>query len=301
MYAKCVVARGQMPNIVFADMVILSTPEEMRQWSISQGASSIGFVPTMGALHEGHLHLLNSSKADNDRTVLSIFVNPTQFNNPSDFDKYPRTFESDITLAESVGVDIVYAPVAAVMYPQGFDTSIDPGYMALGMEGEFRPGHFEGVCTVVVKLLNAVQPTRLYLGQKDYQQLAVLRHVTSDLNMAVETVAVATVRHTDGLAMSSRNVRLTPQHRKDAAVLFAALSKAKNAFEDGNNSASSLQHEVLAALEKVPTCKVEYVSIVDAANLQPVQIVEGPAVICVAAFFGDVRLIDNLVIDSSRH
>lgn len=279
-------------------MLILRTPAEMRQWSeaIEQGVS-VGFVPTMGALHEGHLHLLQTSKDENDLTVLSIFVNPSQFNNSSDFERYPRTFDTDVALAQGAGIDVIYSPAATAMYPDGFDTSIDPGSLALGMEGQFRPGHFQGVSTVVVKLLNTVQPSRLYLGQKDYQQLAILRHVIADLNIPVETIAVATVRHADGLAMSSRNVRLTVEDRKSASVIFSALSRAKAVFDQGERSAATLHREVMVVLDKVTSCKMEYVCIVDAENLQPVTHIEKGAVVCVAAFFGDVRLIDNVILD----
>ena len=271
----------------------------MRQWSDLQHLESrtIGFVPTMGALHDGHLHLLKTSKNANDLTVLSIFVNPTQFNSPVDFDKYPRTIDEDLALAESVGVDAVFAPSATEMYPQGFDTTIDPGSIAVGMEGEFRPGHFQGVATVVVKLLNATFPTRLYLGQKDYQQLAVLRQVVTDLDIPVDVVPVETIRHSDGLAMSSRNTRLTAQHRKDATIIHSALSRAVEIAREGEKSAENIRQVVHATLAQASSCRVEYVSIVDARDLTPVSEIRKPVVVCVAAHFGEVRLIDNMVIE----
>ena len=295
----CADVRGQIKSTVSADMIVLHTPSEMRKWSQSRAAenASVGFVPTMGALHDGHMQLLALSQADNECTVLSIFVNPTQFNNPSDFDKYPRTFDADVSLAEAAGVDVVYAPTALIMYPNGFDTSIDPGPISRSMEGEFRPGHFEGVATVVVKLLNAVQPNRLYLGQKDYQQLAVLRHVITDLDVAVEVVGAPTVRDTDGLALSSRNVRLTAQHRKTAPIIYEALSTAHNAFHNGERSATALRTAVLEVLSTEPECLVEYVSVVDSVNLSPIEELITPCVICVAVQFGDVRLIDNIQLE----
>ena len=273
----------------------------MHAWSraVEQG-SSIGFVPTMGALHEGHLHLLQVSKHENDVTVLSIFVNPTQFNNESDFDKYPRTLDSDLELARSIGVDAVYAPEPSIMYPAGFETFIDPGSIAHSMEGEFRPGHFQGVATVVIKLLQAVVPGRMYLGQKDYQQLAVLRHVVSDLNVAVSVIGIQTVRHDDGLAMSSRNVRLSPEHRHDAPVLYRALSTCRELFEKGERSTSTLRESVLHVLQTAPSCSVEYVSVVDAVTLQPAEQVTCDTVVCLAAYFGDVRLIDNVVLEVNK-
>ena len=280
-------------------MIVFRTQSEMRQWSHSRAgeSASIGFVPTMGALHEGHMQLLALSQSENDMTVLSIFVNPTQFNNSEDFDKYPRTMDADLVLAKSAGVDVVYAPTASLMYPEGFDTSIDPGFISRSMEGEFRPGHFEGVSTVVVKLLNAVLPDRLYLGQKDFQQLAVLRHVVKDLDMAVAVVGAPTVRHEDGLAMSSRNVRLTSAHREAAPIIYGALTAAQLAFQNGERSATMLRDTVLEILRSEEECRIEYVSIVNASSLQPMDELSGAVVICVAVQFGDVRLIDNIQLE----
>ena len=292
--------RGQIKSTVSADMIVLHTPTEMRQWSKSREAenASVGFVPTMGALHDGHMRLLALSQANNEFTVLSIFVNPTQFNNPSDFDKYPRTLDADLSLAETAGVDVVYAPTPLLMYPDGFDTSIDPGQISRSMEGEFRPGHFQGVATVVIKLLNAVQPNRLYLGQKDYQQLGVLRHVVTDLDLAVEVVGAPTVRDTDGLALSSRNVRLTAKHRELAPIIFMALSTALSEFQRGERSAIALRTAVLEVLSSEPGCVIEYVSVVDAVSLSTIEEIVNPCVICVAVQFGDVRLIDNIQLES---
>ena len=296
---KCAEVPGQIKSTVSADMIVLHTPTEMRLWSKSREAenASVGFVPTMGALHDGHMQLLTLSQSNNENTVLSIFVNPTQFNNPSDFDKYPRTFEADLSLAKAAGVDVVYAPTPLIMYPDGFDTSIDPGLISRSMEGKFRPGHFEGVSTVVVKLLNAVQPNRLYLGQKDYQQLAVLRHVITDLDLAVEVIGAPTVRDTDGLALSSRNVRLTAEHRAAAPIIYEALATAHNAFRNGERSATAIRTVVLEVLSTEPECLVEYVSVVDSVNLSPIEELTMPCVICVAVHFGDVRLIDNIQLE----
>ena len=284
-------------------MLVFTTPEEMLVWSRAQqkSGSSVGFVPTMGALHEGHMNLLRRSKSDHDVTVLSIFVNPTQFNSPSDYDTYPRTFDSDLELARSIGVEAVYSPKASVMYPNGFDTSIDPGSIARSMEGEFRPGHFHGVATVVVKLLQAVNPDVMYLGQKDYQQLAVLRHVISDLDIPVKIVGVPTVREEDGLAMSSRNVRLTPAHRASAPVIFSGLSACRTLFDGGERKTSELRDSVLQKLQTVQSCTIEYVSVVDAESLAPISEAVDSVVVCVAVQFGDVRLIDNIVLEVNSH
>ena len=284
-------------------MLVFNTPADMYAWSMALQRTnlSVGFVPTMGALHEGHLQLLRQSKSENDTTVLSIYVNPTQFNNASDYDKYPRTFDSDIELARSVGVDVVYAPQTSVMYPIGFDTSIDPGNIARSMEGEFRPGHFQGVATVVIKLLQAVVPEKLYLGQKDYQQLAVLRHVITDLNVPVSVIGVPTVRHHDGLAMSSRNVRLSVEHRQLAPVLYSALSICKEMFQQGERNVPTLRDSVLKHIHTVQSCSVEYVSVVDAVTLQETNVVSGDMVVCLAVNFGDVRLIDNIILEVEKN
>jgi pantoate--beta-alanine ligase len=278
-------------------MIILSSPSEMHEWShASRSARSVGFVPTMGALHSGHEVLLQQSKHENDLTVLSIFVNPTQFNVQSDFDAYPRNDQRDLQIAEHHGVDVVYMPSAETMYPIGWRIFVEPGSAADPLEGLGRPGHFRGVATVVTKLFNTVQPHRAYFGKKDYQQLAVIRQMVSELNFNISIVGVDTVRHDDGLAMSSRNVRLTPDDRSAAPIIQQSLQAAKSLVTSGETSAKALQNHVVSLLNSTPGCKVEYVEVVHIGDLSPVDQISSPIVICVAVWFGDVRLIDNIEI-----
>ena len=250
----------------------------------------------MGALHSGHEVLLQQSKHENDLTVLSIFVNPTQFNVQSDFDAYPRNDQRDLQIAEHHGVDVVYMPSAETMYPKGWRIFVEPGSAADPLEGLGRPGHFRGVATVVTKLFNTVQPHRAYFGKKDYQQLAVIRQMVSELNFNISIVGVDTVRHDDGLAMSSRNVRLTPDDRFTAPIIQQSLQAAKSLVTSGETSAKAVRNHVVSLLNSTPGCKVEYVEVVQTGDLSPVDEISTPIVICVAVWFGDVRLIDNIEI-----
>ena len=278
-------------------MIILTSPSEMHEWShASRSGRSVGFVPTMGALHSGHEVLLQQSKHENDLTVLSIFVNPTQFNVQSDFDAYPRNDQRDLQIAEHHGVDVVYMPSAETMYPKGWRIFVEPGSAADPLEGLGRPGHFRGVATVVTKLFNTVQPHRAYFGKKDYQQLAVIRQMVSELNFNISIVGVDTVRHDDGLAMSSRNVRLTPDDRSTAPIIQQSLQAAKSLVTSGETSAKAVRNHVVSLLNSTPGCKVEYVEVVQTGDLSPVDEISTPIVICVAVWFGDVRLIDNIEI-----
>lgn len=278
-------------------MIIANTPIEIREWVKQQRLSpsiTVGFVPTMGALHDGHLSLMRQARSDCDVVVASIFVNPLQFNVQADFDKYPRTDEQDISLCEEVGVDAVYLPTTDVMYPAGHETTVQPGATAAPMEGAGRPGHFAGVTTVVTKLFFSVQPDRAYFGQKDYQQLAVIRKMVIDLDMGITIIGVATVRETDGLAMSSRNVRLSPEQRRAAPIIYKGLSDARVAFDNGERTPDSLVSVITDIYNTEPLARIEYVSLADAATLQPVTEIQAPVVIAVAVWFGDVRLIDNI-------
>lgn len=217
-------------------MIVAKTPSEIREWVKQKRASpavTVGFVPTMGALHEGHLSLMRQARIECDVVVVSIFVNPLQFNVQADFDKYPRTDEKDLSLCAEIGVDAVYLPSTEVMYPAGHETTVQPGSTAEPMEGAGRPGHFAGVTTVVTKLFLSVQPDRAYFGQKDYQQLAVIRKMTQDLDMGIRIIGAPTVRESDGLAMSSRNVRLTAQQRHAAPIIYQGLQAARAAFDSG--------------------------------------------------------------------
>lgn len=279
-------------------MITLATPSDMQRWTREQRVAGkrIGFVPTMGALHDGHLHLMRETRKHADVVVASIFVNPLQFNNRSDFDTYPRPMDDDLAMCASIGVDAVYAPTAGAMYPEGFETHVEPGSLALPMEGAMRPGHFRGVTTVVAKLFGAVQPDVALFGQKDYQQLAVIRRMTIDLDMGIEIVGVPTVREHDGLALSSRNRRLTPEDRAASVVVPHSLQAAVDALAAGERSASALEQAALSVLATEPRGRLEYVKVFDAYALTDLDTVDREAVIATAVWFGDVRLIDNMLL-----
>ena len=257
----------------------------------------LGLVPTMGALHEGHLALVRRARSENDTVAVSIFVNPTQFGPQEDLSTYPRDMERDLALLEAEGVDLVYAPTPEEVYPPGFDTWIEPGALANRLEGEARPGHFRGVATVVAKLFNVVGPDRAYFGQKDGQQLAVIRQLARDLNLKVEIVAVPTVRAPDGLALSSRNAYLTPEERKAAPVVYRALSEAQQLWENGERDAGKLREAARQILESEPLLQgIDYVSVADGATLAELERVEGPAMVSTAVRLGRTRLIDNVML-----
>ncbi len=261
-------------------------------------AGSLGLVPTMGYLHEGHLALVRRARAENDILVVTIFVNPTQFGPSEDFAAYPRDVDRDLELLRIERVDRVFAPGAEEVYAPGHDTWVDPGEMATRLEGEHRPGHFRGVATVVAKLFNIVRPHRAYFGQKDGQQVAVIRRMVSELNMGVEIVPVPTVREDDGLAMSSRNIYLTPRQRKAAPEIFRALLVAQRLWMEGEVDGDSLRRAVRDALEGEPLIDgVDYVSVAGASSLGELDRVTEPAMVSVAVRMGLARLIDNLVLD----
>jgi pantoate--beta-alanine ligase len=266
----------------------------MRAWRVTvQG--QVGLVPTMGALHEGHLSLVRRCVAENDVATASLFVNPTQFGAGEDFERYPRDEARDLSMFESAGVRAVYAPDAKSMYPEGFQTAVQVQGVTQPLEGAARPGHFDGVTTVVAKLLNAVQPHRAYFGRKDAQQLRVIRQMVRDLDMAVEMVPCDIVREADGLAMSSRNVYLSPEERAAAPVIYRALSEAAERFRAGERSAGSLRALVRRYIEGEPLARMEYVSLADDATLVEVEGgIAGPALLSVAVRFGRTRLIDNV-------
>ena len=276
-------------------MLVLRTPSDMTAWSTQEAKKgrSIGFVPTMGALHEGHIALTSTSVLQNDTTVVSIFVNPLQFNNQNDLQTYPRQLATDIDLLTLSNVDVLYAPSAEDMYPGGFATSIDAGDIAQSMEGEHRPGHFNGVATVVVKLLNSVRPDIAYFGMKDFQQLAVIRQVVLDLNLACQIVGAPTVRDEDGLALSSRNKRLSPEHRIQAPIIYKTLCDIASSFAIGNTDISSMKSQFVR-IEESTDATVEYFEVVDSATLRKKAKADDASVICVSVWFGDVRLIDNI-------
>ncbi|WP_247236931.1 pantoate--beta-alanine ligase [Telluribacter sp. SYSU D00476] len=279
-------------------MQVFYTITELRAYLAAQRSEkkSIGLVPTMGALHQGHMSLIEASRQANDVTVCSIFVNPIQFTNQDDLSRYPRTLEQDYLLLEEAGCDFVFAPSADEMYNTAPSLVLDFGTLETVMEGAFRPGHFNGVGIVVARLFNIVHPDRVYFGQKDLQQLAVIRRLVEDLAFQIEVVPCPTVREADGLAMSSRNRRLSPEERAIAPHLYRALSEAQERLLNGERVADVIQ-VVQDYIATVPAFSLEYFEVVDARTMQPVDEVqsEGHTALCVAAHLGPVRLIDNVV------
>lgn len=260
-----------------------------------RAGDTVAVVPTMGALHEGHLSLAKAAREGCDRVIVTIFVNPKQFNNPEDLARYPRTEAADAAMLAPVGVDAIYIPQASAVYPPGFSTTVTVAGMSEPMEGVFRPGHFEGVATVVAKLFLMTQADRAYFGEKDYQQLLVVRRMARDLDIPVEVIGCPTLREPDGLAMSSRNSRLGPVERRIASALHAAMKAAANAICAGADIESSLagaRREILAA----GFAKVEYLDLRDTATLEQMDRLDRPARLLAAAWLGDVRLIDNIAV-----
>ena len=256
----------------------------------------LGLVPTMGYLHDGHLSLVRRCREDNATAVASIFVNPTQFGPSEDLSTYPRDMEGDLAKLEAEGVDLVFAPQVSDIYPEGFDTTIDVGDIARRLEGEHRPGHFQGVATVVCKLLTIVRPDNVYFGQKDAQQCLVIKRLNADLDLGAEVIVMPTVRDPDGLAMSSRNAYLSDDDREAALSLYRALTLAEALYADGVRDAGVMRREMLALLEAEPSASVEYVSVADAETLVELESVDRPALVSMAVRIGKVRLIDNVVL-----
>lgn len=264
---------------------------------------SIGFVPTMGALHEGHLSLIRQAKADGGTVVVSVFVNPTQFNDPKDLEKYPRDLARDAALCEEAGADLLFAPEASEVYPEGYAAKVlVEGPLTRLLEGYFRPGHFDGVTTVVAKLLNMVQPDRAYFGEKDWQQLQVVKKMVRDLDMPVTIVPSATVREPDGLAMSSRNVRLSEEGRKRAKVVPYLLDTAQDLLDSASREMQTdqgpvLRHWLMTLLESnAPDARADYIAVVDPDTLFDVDEITDRALVAVAVHIDGVRLIDNRII-----
>ena len=282
-------------------MQLIGKIPEMRNFSRAERAAGgkVAFVPTMGFLHEGHGALLSEGKRRAQKLVLSIFVNPTQFDRKDDFDKYPRDTERDLSLARGHGVDAVFLPEASEMYPEGYDTYVSVGRLAEPLCGGSRPGHFRGVATVVAKLFAAVEPDVALFGEKDYQQLAVIRRMTRDLNLPVEIVGMPTIREKDGLALSSRNARLSKEARAKALVLYRSIQALREAYRKGERGAGKLESLARKTLESEGGVRVDYAQVRDAESLEELGTIERPAVYAVAAFVGDVRLIDNTVLGTA--
>jgi pantoate--beta-alanine ligase len=274
------------------------TIREMRSMVAAwrQAGEKVAFVPTMGALHEGHLSLVLKAKSEGARVVVSIFVNPLQFGPSEDFARYPRTLKEDVERLDTVGADVVFAPAAAEIYPTGFQTSVINRKMAQGLCGTVRPGHFEGVLTVVLKLFNIVSPDFALFGKKDYQQWRLIERMAKDLELPIDVQGCDTVREHDGLAMSSRNRYLSAEEREEAALIFKGLSAARAAWIKGERSRDSLVTAFAHMIAQCPRMKIQYAEIVDCFNLEPTgqKVADGNLVMIVAVLFGDVRLIDNL-------
>lgn len=262
----------------------------------------IAFVPTMGALHAGHTTLMRTARHEADVLVASVFVNPTQFGKGEDFDKYPRALDRDVQRAGEAGVDVIFAPEAAAMYPAGYATYVDVEGIATVLEGAARPGHFRGVATVVTKLLNIVKPHVVYFGQKDAQQVAVISRMMSDLHFDTKLIIVPTVRETDGLAMSSRNAYLTEQQRSEAPVLYRALQLGERRLREHTLDPAAVLHEMRALITTSSSGVIEYISIADAETLQELHepVADRPVLVSLAVRFGTTRLIDNILIPGSR-
>ncbi len=264
--------------------------------ALKKKGKTIGLVPTMGYLHEGHLSLIRRSRKDNDISVISIFVNPTQFGPGEDFKKYPRNFKRDERLAQEAGVDIIFYPAARAMYPEGYKTSINVGALGKRLCGASRPGHFQGVATVVAKLFNIVEPDTAYFGQKDAQQAIIIKKLTEDLDMPVKVKVMPIVREPDGLAMSSRNTYLSNKERAEALILNKALKKAGVMIKSGEKNASKVKKEMRSMINSKKQAKIDYVSVVDSGNLQELKTIKKGALIALAVKIGKTRLIDNTII-----
>ena len=278
-------------------MRIVNSKDEMRR-ACRDAARPLGLVPTMGALHDGHLSLVNRARADSATVAVSIFVNPTQFGESEDFEEYPRDLDADLDLLAQHGADLVLVPDVSEIYPPGFDTRVDVGPIADRLEGAARPGHFRGVATVVAKLFGIVQPERAYFGQKDGQQTVVVRKMARDLDLGVEVVVLPTVRERDGLAMSSRNIRLSPEQRRAASAVYRALSSGRRRWEQGENSASEIRGAVREVLDAEPLVdSVDYVSLASVGTLEELELAGAGSMLSTAVHMGHVRLIDNLLLE----
>jgi len=258
---------------------------------------SIGFVPTMGYLHEGHISLVRMSRQDNDFTVLSIFVNPTQFGPNEDFSKYPRSIEKDSLLAEKAGVDVIFIPSVNEMYPEGFSTSINVDGITDIMCGKSRPGHFKGVTTVVAKLFNIVEPDNAYFGQKDAQQAAIIKKMIKDINMNVKIIICPIIRENDGLALSSRNIYLNVEERKAALILSKSLFEAEKMIDKGERRKEKVLEFLFSSISEEKLANIDYITIVSAESLNNIKIIGGKILIAIAVKIGSTRLIDNVIME----
>jgi pantoate--beta-alanine ligase len=277
----------------------VATIAEVKRWRAA-AAGDVGLVPTMGYLHAGHVSLVERARRENARVAASLFVNPMQFGPREDLSRYPRDLQRDQALLAEAGCDLLFAPAVDEMYPRGFASTVDVGPVAAPLEGERRPGHFRGVATVVLKLLGIVQPTRAYFGEKDAQQLAVIRRAVADLDVAAQVIGCPTVRESDGLAMSSRNVYLDPAQRRAAPVLYRALVAARDAFRAGERDGDAVRRTMQRVLDAEPLAEVDYASVADPGSFEELRSIEGPALAVLAVRIGPARLIDNMRLDGDR-
>ncbi len=284
-------------------MKVYTTIDECRSAVLNarRGGATVGLVPTMGALHAGHLSLIVAARRKCDQTAVTIFVNPRQFGPNEDFSAYPRTLDDDLRRCESAGADLVFTPSVETMYPAGVRTTVHVAGLTDGLCGPFRPGHFDGVATIVAKLFHILPADAAYFGEKDYQQLMVIRQMVRDLDVPIEIVACPTVRETDGLAMSSRNAYLAPEDRRRAASLSKALFAAVEQADRGERSASTLVSAIRESLSRVGISQIDYIEIVDAQTLAPLSFINVPARLCLAVRIGRTRLIDNVAVDAAAH
>lgn len=276
-------------------MKTISSLSDLRTARLSLNGT-VGLVPTMGYLHEGHLSLIRYAKAECEHVVVSIFVNPTQFGANEDLSKYPRDLERDLSLIKPLGVEVVWNPTPEIMYPTGYQTWVEVDALTHPLEGAIRQGHFKGVTTVVAKLFNATQPHKAYFGQKDAQQAAVIRQMVRDLNFPLEVVVCPIIREADGLAMSSRNKYLEGADREAAVVLYHALSAAKISYEGGERKAENLRRKMKEVIESEPRAQMQYVSCADYDTLAELDVVSGKTLLSMAVLLGKTRLIDNFVL-----
>jgi len=282
---------------------LIRTIGEVRRWTAQQkrsGAMRVALVPTMGALHAGHGALIDQARQDADRVVVSIFVNPIQFDRAEDFERYARVLDQDLEFCEKHGADMVFAPGVEEMYPAPQKTYVDVDEVSQHLCGAFRPGHFRGVATVVMKLFQIVQADTAYFGEKDAQQLAVIRRMTADLNVPVRIVPVATVREPDGLALSSRNQRLTAEQRRAAPVIYRALEASRRLIEGSCRDAAKVREAGLSILREEPQSRVEYLEVVDEVDMQPLARIAGRVCIAAAVWMGETRLIDNVLCEAGE-
>ena len=275
---------------------ISNVMQETSNTNILKGRK-IGFVPTMGALHEGHLSLVRRSKQENDITVVSIFVNPIQFGPNEDFNRYPRDFDGDFNKLQNEGVDILFYPDIASIYPEGYSTYVEVKGLSDKLCGAFRPGHFKGVATIVTKLFNIVKPNRAYFGQKDYQQSVIIRRMVKDLNLDVEIIVCPTVREEDGLAMSSRNSYLSGKEREAATIIYKTLTKASELIQSGIIDGVRIKNFMMEEIKKEPAVSsIDYVGVYDPETLDEIDIIKSEVVLAAAIFIGKTRLIDNIIV-----